>query len=77
MKEIEIYLICFLSSLIGSGLGIFISAFLKKKGENLATKQDIESITKKIENVKFNLSKKLEILKINQAEIQLKKQRFL
>ncbi len=58
-------------------LSQFIFSWLKNffdtKAKNLATKQDIEAITHKIESVKFSINKELEILKINHAEIQMKK----
>lgn len=45
--------------LIGIIMGLFIKHFLpsyiNKKGENLATKEDIEDITKKIESVKMSM----------------------
>jgi len=48
MKQIYKTLIPFI---IGAVFGFF-PAFFSEKGKNLATKQDIESITKKIEGVK-------------------------
>lgn len=41
----------------------FITSYTSKKGKNLATKQDIENITKKIEGVKFEYASSLEDIK--------------
>lgn len=43
-------------------VGSYLGSYSKKKGENLATKEDIDEITKKIESVKaeIHLSKELE-----------------
>ena len=43
----------------------FLSPYLSKKGENLATKEDIASITGKIESVKTDYAKVLEELRSN------------
>ena len=53
-----------LSALIG-GVGGYLSSYASQKGENWATKQDIEEITKKVEEVKKNteLAQALEIEK--------------
>jgi hypothetical protein len=49
-------LISFLSALLAVLLGLYVTQYLpgyvRKKGENLATREDIEEITKKIESVK-------------------------
>lgn len=52
-------------SLIFGSIGGFLSSYSQSKGENLATKQDIEVITEKVELVKKNLelSQLLEIEK--------------
>lgn len=34
----------------------FLSSYLNEKGKNIATKEDIEGITEKIENIKFEVS---------------------
>lgn len=46
--------------LIAAGIGAFIGAYLKKKGENLATKEDIGEITKKIEAIRSEYNAQLE-----------------
>jgi hypothetical protein len=38
----------------------FVLSYAKKRGENIATKHDIKSITDKIEEIKLEYSKKLE-----------------
>jgi hypothetical protein len=55
-----------LNLLVIAALGIvayFIPAYLKKKGENLATKEDIGEITRKVESIKHEYSADLESLK--------------
>ena len=42
--------------LIG-GVIVYFRAYLKKKGENLATKEDIEEITTKVESIKASFQK--------------------
>ncbi|MBK8683901.1 MAG: hypothetical protein IPN26_02360 [Bacteroidetes bacterium] len=61
-KYYWIYIV--LSALIG-GVGGYLSSYASQKGENWATKQDIEEITRKIEEVKKNteLAQSLEIEK--------------
>ena len=54
-----------------SAIGGFLGAYLKKKAENLATKEDIEDITKKIEDIRSQYSKQLELHK---ASLQLSNQ---
>ncbi|PEO88127.1 hypothetical protein CN571_15615 [Bacillus pseudomycoides] len=61
-----IYLI--LTTLVGSIFGNFCASFLKEKGKNLATKQDIEVITRKQEEVK-----KLFQLEMEQQKAELSK----
>lgn len=45
------------------GIVLFTQSYLKKKGENLATKEDIGSITKAIESAKMDYIKEIELLK--------------
>ena len=54
-----------------SAIGGFIGAYLKKKGGNLATKEDIEIITEKIEKIRSQYSEQLETVK---ASLQLSNQ---
>ena len=55
------YLLMTILPTIGGFLGGYLSSYLKKKGENLATKEDISKITKKVEEVKISFSKDLKI----------------
>ncbi len=57
--------------IVFSATGGFLGAYLKKKAENLATKEDIEDITQKIENIRTEYSKQLELHK---ASLQLSNQ---
>ena len=57
--------------IVCSAIGGFFGAYLKKKAENLATKEDIENITKKIEEIRSEYSKQLELHK---ASLQLSNQ---
>jgi hypothetical protein len=41
----------------------YFESYLRKKGENLATKEDVAEITRKVEEVKSEVSVKLELLK--------------
>lgn len=52
----------FLGIFILAGLGLFF-AYFKKKGENLATKEDIKKITREVESIKHEYSANLESLK--------------
>src|SRR5882757_5885416 len=55
MNEYLLILFCFGASIFASWLGPFLLSFFKKKGENLATKQDIQGLTKLTESVKKEL----------------------
>ncbi len=46
------YLLEFIVVAIAALIGSWVSSFFRKKGENLATKQDIAGITKEMESVK-------------------------
>jgi len=45
---IEKYSGIFLSAVFGSGVGAYISSYLKKKGENLATHEDIDKLVDQV-----------------------------
>lgn len=57
--------------IVFSAIGGFLGAYLKKKEENLATKEDIEGITIKIEDIRSQYSKQIELYK---ASLQLSNQ---
>ena len=44
------------ATLIASGLGAYFGSYLKKKGENLATREDVERLTAQVEEVKATIS---------------------
>ena len=52
-------IIASLVSLVSFVLGAFFRGYLNKKGENLATKEDIAKITDKIEQVKSAYTERL------------------
>lgn len=54
-----------------SAIGAFLGSYLRKKAENVATKEDIENITEKIEKVRSQYSEQLETVK---ASLQLSNQ---
>lgn len=58
LEQILLYPACFLIGLLVSA---YVPSYFKKKGENLATKEDIEEITKKIESVKADISQRLQV----------------
>jgi len=57
------YLLIVTISLIAGGVGAYLGAYLKRRGENLATKEDIGEITKHIESVRHEYTERLEHLK--------------
>jgi len=61
------YLLIFLLPAIAG----FLGSYLRKKGENIATKEDIKDITEKIEKVRSQYSEQLETVK---ASLQLSNQ---
>jgi len=58
MNALTIILI--VSQAILAAVSGFMISYTKKRGENMATKHDIKSITDKIEEIKLEYSKKLE-----------------
>ena len=71
-----------IGALIGAGilyflLKSFIPSYLSEKGKNLATKEDITSITDKVESVKTDYAKVIEEIRSNNqlklAEIEREK----
>ena len=49
--------------LIAFGLGVFVQKYLSRKGENLATQEDIAKITHEIEQAKSEYTERLEEIK--------------
>jgi hypothetical protein len=46
-----------------AGLGAFLGSYLKKKGENLATQEDLKNMTEKVEEIKTKFTTQIEELK--------------
>jgi hypothetical protein len=45
-------------SFIAGGVGAFLGTYLQQKGKNLATREDISEITRKVESIKTDLAAK-------------------
>lgn len=45
----DVYLLSFLLMLLAAGIGAYIGAYLKEKGKNWATKEDLDSLVAKEE----------------------------
>jgi len=50
MTDVEL-LGVFVTTAVGSGVGAYLSSYLKKKGENLATHEDIDKLVKQVSAV--------------------------
>ena len=48
---IDMGLVVFVSSSLSAGAGAFIGSYLKKKGENLATHEDINKLVDQVKSV--------------------------
>lgn len=59
-KKIKYFWLYIIASVILVVAGAFFMEFLKTKGQNLATKTDIEVLTSKVESVKLDYLKKIE-----------------
>jgi hypothetical protein len=46
----------FVVSLAGAGIGAYVGAYLREKGKNLATKEDLDRIVRRTENIKAEIS---------------------
>ena len=64
MDYLIIGILFFIGNAVWSVILLCFQSYAKKKGEDLATKEDIAEITKKIESVKDNYNKSLEKHKI-------------
>lgn len=60
-NKVKYYWLYLILSIALSLLAIFIFQYLKDKGANYATKQDIAGITKKIEDVKANIQNQQDV----------------
>jgi hypothetical protein len=56
-------MLTFLLTIIAAGLGAYLSTYLREKGKNLATKEDIGELTRIVEEIKNEHAKELELLK--------------
>ena len=61
----------YLLVLVLAGAGAFLGSYLKKKAENAATKEDLEEITQKVEDIRAQYTAQLESHK---ASLQLSNQ---
>jgi hypothetical protein len=59
----ELLLIVAVTFLLNLFANRFLPAYITKKGENLATREDIEGITKKVEEIKAEFARNIELLK--------------
>jgi hypothetical protein len=59
MSEYMGPLTIFLLSLVGAGLGAYFGAYLREKGKNLATHEDIKRLTRIAEEIKSQVSAEL------------------
>jgi hypothetical protein len=46
----------FIVSLAGAGIGAYIGSYLREKGKNLATREDLDRIVRKTEDIKAEIS---------------------
>ncbi|MBE7689053.1 hypothetical protein F6A46_12560 [Tenacibaculum finnmarkense genomovar ulcerans] len=76
MTETQIQILVEIIILLSTLYLIFFKNYFKKKGENLATKEDIGDITQKVESVKIEYQKNLEEIK-SQLNIVNKKNEIL
>lgn len=49
--------------LAASGLGAYLASYLKQKGKNLATKEDVDALTRAVEDAKQDYREQMERLK--------------
>ena len=63
LNSLQYILIILISLIVGFMLRSYLPAYFKEKGKNLATKEDIEDITDKIEHIRSDYSSSLEMFK--------------
>lgn len=63
--EVSIETIYAALAFLGGLLGAYLSSYIKEKGKNVATKEDVAKITKEIESVKYEYTKETESLRSN------------
>ena len=59
-------MVTFLMTIIAAGVGAYLSTYLREKGKNLATKEDLGELTRIVEEIKNEHAKELELLKSRQ-----------
>ncbi len=74
LQHIDILLAAALGGLVTLLIKNYLPSYAREKGKNLATKEDIECITQKIESIKVEYSKQIETYKVELWEHQ---QRYL
>ncbi|MBU3948354.1 MAG: hypothetical protein KJ826_09065 [Proteobacteria bacterium] len=65
-NKIRYYWIYILLSVILALASVFLVEYFMNKAKNIATKQDIEVLTKKVEEIKSEYIKQIEVFKANQ-----------
>lgn len=60
-----------------AGMGAFLGSYLKKKGENLATQEDIKKMTEKVEEIKNKFNLQTEEFKAQLSLISQTKSKYL
>src|SRR5215470_19211540 len=50
------YLAVFITTTLGAGLGAYLVSYLKRKGENLATQEDISKLTQATKEIESKIS---------------------
>lgn len=59
-KKVKYFGIYIIIAIIITMAGVSVLEYMRVKGQNLATKSDIDSLTSKVEAIKFNYLKKIE-----------------
>jgi len=65
-NKIRYYWVYIFLSVILALVSVYIAEYLKNKAKNVATKEDIEILTKKVEEIKTEYIKQIEVFKGNQ-----------
>ena len=56
-------MLTFLLTIIAAGCGAYFGTYLREKGKNLATKEDLAELTRIVEAIKNEHAKELEVVK--------------
>jgi len=49
-------IVMFLLALVGAGIGAYVGSYLREKGKNLATREDIDALVRKTEEIKAEIT---------------------